>query len=123
MKRLLACFSGLVSLLGLVLWSSSASAAVIKDGTDFSIDLGDSPICYIKPVSLRNAKDCEGLSPEAVDVEGPSHKGVLAMGLARLEETALGPVVAIIVVMRIDDYFGASGASDALARGYKSGAE
>jgi hypothetical protein len=121
MKRLL------LSLIAFALFfiaSSRASAAVVRDGTEFSVDLGAAHICWVLPHDLRLASDCDGLSPEAVEAELDKdlHKKPIAMGLVRLERDGEVPRLAVVTVTKVVA-FGAVAADNEGAKDYARGAE
>lgn len=110
-----------------------ASAALVTDGDKFSVDTGKARICWVSPLALRNADDCEGLSPDAVPEPGDGDARVIAMGLLRLEEPGEEPDLALVMVMHVvvpftvepdaqgaKDY--AEGAQKAVAKELRKGA-
>lgn len=100
-RRLSAFFFVVVSFALTFLIAMPASAAVVRDGDKFSVDTGASRICWVSPLSLRNADDCEGLTPDAVPVPPDDDARVIAMGLVRLEEPSEEPDLAVVMVMHV----------------------
>lgn len=119
MLRRLAAFAAFTLALAL---SASASAAVVRDGDQYSVDLSAARICWIKPLELRDAADCEGLTPENVTPPAEDKARVIGMGLVRLEEPGEDPDLALVMVMHVPMAF-AHEANDAAARDYAQGAE
>src|SRR5687768_7810266 len=120
MRRLLS----LVAFLGILLLSSSASAAIVRDGTEFSIDLSAAHICWVLPHHLPVASDCEGLAPEAVeaDLDAQFKRKTIATGLVRLERHGEEPQLAVVTVTKVD-VFGSVDADGEAAKDYTTGAE
>ena len=82
--------------------AASASAAIVRDGTKFSVDTGKARICWVAPLSLRNADDCEGLSPDLVPQKDDGDARVIALGLVRLEQPGEEqPDIGLIMVMHV----------------------
>lgn len=129
LRRLAAFFAFLATFV----IASSASAAVVRDADKFSVDTGAARICWVTPLTLRNAADCEGLTPDAVPQPQDGEARVIAMGLVRLEEPGEAADIALVMVMHVvvpftlepdqkaaDDY--ADGAQKAVAKGIRKGA-
>lgn len=131
--RLVASFFAVVSFALTFVLATPASAAVVKDGDKFSVDTGTARICWVSPLSLRNADDCEGLTPDAMPEPPDGDARVIAMGLLRLEEPGEQPDIALVMVMHVNvpftvepdaqgakDY--AEGAQKAVAKELRKGA-
>jgi hypothetical protein len=101
MRRRLAAFSFLFFFALTFLRATPASAAVVKDGDKFSVDTGAARICWVSPLSLRNADDCEGLSPDLVPQSQDGEARVIAMGLVRLEQPGEQPELGLVMVMHV----------------------
>lgn len=102
MRRRFAAFFFVVFSFALTfLFATPASAAVVKDGNKFSVDTGAARICWVSPLSLRNAADCEGLSPDLVPQSQDGEARVIAMGLVRLEEPGEQPELGLVMVMHV----------------------
>lgn len=102
MHRRLFAFLLVVMAFALTFMSAtSASAAVVRDGANFSVDTGKARICWVAPLSLRNAEDCEGLSPDLVPQKDDGQARVIALGLVRLEEAGEAPEIGLIMVMHV----------------------
>jgi len=131
MLRRLFAFFAFVFVLAM---TSRASAAIVHDGLKFSVDTGAARICWVTPLDLRNASDCEGLTPDAVPVPPDDRARVIAMGLVRLDEPGdTTNEIALVMVMHValpitaepnedsaKEY--ADGASKAVAKELRKGA-
>jgi hypothetical protein len=102
--------------------SARASAAVVRDGDKYAIDLGAARICWVTPIELRSDADCEGLTPENVPPPREDSARVVAMGLVRLEEPGEAPDLALVMVMHVPLAF-VQEVDLASARDYAKGAE
>lgn len=100
-RRLAAFFVVVVSFALTFLIATPASAAVVEDGDKFSVDTGAARICWVSPLALRNADDCDGLSPDGVPVPPDDDARVIAMGLLRLEQPGEQPDLALVMVMHV----------------------
>lgn len=101
LRRLSAFFFVVVSFTLTFLTAMPASAAVVRDGDKFSVDTGAARICWVSPLSLRNADDCEGLTPDLVPVPPDDDARVIAMGLLRLEQPGEQADLALVMVMHV----------------------
>jgi hypothetical protein len=101
LRRLSAFFFVVVSFALTFLIAMPASAAVVKDGDKFSVDTGAARICWVSPLSLRNAEDCDGLSPDLVPQPPDGEARVIAMGLLRLEQPGELPELGLVMVMHV----------------------
>ena len=102
--------------------TTMASAAVVKDGEKYSVDFGKSRICWITPHELRDAADCEGLTPDNVPVPPDDKARVVAMGLVRLEQPGEAADLALVMVMHVAMPF-VTEADDKSAKDFVQGAE
>ncbi len=118
LRRLVALFAFAVAFAA----SARASAAVVRDGDKFAIDLGAARICWVSPLSLRSEADCEGLTPENVPLPAEDKARVVAMGLVRLEEPGEAPDLALVMVMHVPVAF-VQEVDELQAREYAKGAQ
>lgn len=119
LRRLVALFCFAVAFVA----SARASAAVVRDGDKYAVDLGTKArICWITPLSLRAAEDCEGLTPENVPKPKEDATRIVAMGLVRLEQPGDPPDLALVMVMHVPLAF-VQEVDDLQAREYAKGAE
>src|SRR5690606_33347678 len=118
LRRLVAFFAFFVT----VALAVEASAAVVRDGDQFSVDTGTAPICWVSPLSLRDDADCEGLTPDAVAEPQDGEARVVAMGLLRLEEPGEDPDLALVMVMHVPVALTGEPDADAV-REYAQGAQ
>jgi hypothetical protein len=101
-RRLFAFLSVLFAFALTFLFATPASAAVVRDADKFSVDTGSARICWVSPLSLRNAADCEGLSPDLVPEKTDGQARVIALGLLRLEQPGEQPEIGLVMVMHVD---------------------
>jgi hypothetical protein len=102
MPRRLFAFLSLFAVFALTfLFTTPASAAVVRDADKFSVDTGAARICWVSPLSLRNAADCEGLSPELVPEKADGQARIIALGLLRLEQPGEQPEIGLVMVMHV----------------------
>lgn len=100
-RRLFAFCLGLFAFALTFTSAPSASAAVVRDGAKFSVDTGKARICWVAPLSLRNADDCEGLTPDLVPQKEDGQTRVIGLGLVRLEQPGEQPEIGLIMVMHV----------------------
>lgn len=133
LRRAAAFFFVVVSFALTFLTARPASAALVTDGDKFSVDTGTARICWVSPLALRNADDCQGLTPDAVPEPPDGDARIIAMGLLRLEQPGELPDLALVMVMHVvvpftvepddrgaKDY--AEGAQKAVAKELRKGA-
>lgn len=118
LRRLVAFFAFAVAFVV----SARASAAVIRDGDKYAIDLGAARICWVTPIDLRSNADCEGLTPENVPPPAEDKARIVAMGLVRLEGPGEAPDLALVMVMHVPMAF-VQEVDGLQAREYAKGAE
>jgi len=123
MKRrpsILALFIALAALF----FVRPASAAVVRDGTEFSVDLSAAHICWVLPHDLRDPADCVGLQPDTVeaDLDRDFRQKAVAMGLVRLERDGEEADLAVLTITKVT-VFGAVAADPEGAKDYTTGAE
>jgi hypothetical protein len=105
-RRLTALFFVIVSFVLTLSSATSASAAVVRDGDKFSVDTGPARICWVTPLELRNAEDCEGLSPDLVaDPNEDGEARIFAKGLVRLERPGEEPELGLVLAMHVEVAF------------------
>lgn len=117
LRRLLALFLFAAAMFA----PARATAAVVHDGEKYSVDFGAARICFIRPIELRTAEDCEGLTPENVGVPADDGTRTIAMGLVRLEEPGELPRIGLVMVMHVDMAI-THEPDDTAARDYAEGA-
>ncbi len=120
MKRWLSFVFFIVALVA----SSRASAALVKDGTDFSVDVSAARICWVYPHELRIDADCEGLTPDDVeaDLDRDFKSRAFAMGLVHMERLGEEVRLAVVTITKVT-VFGAVAADNDGAKDYARGAE
>lgn len=120
-RRLIAFVLVLVAFALTFMSATSASAAVVRDGTKFSVDTGKARICWVAPLSLRNADDCEGLSPDLVPQKDDGETRVIALGMVRLEQPGEQPEIGLVMVMHVPVAFTVE-PNDEMAKEFADGA-
>ncbi len=76
----------------------AAQNALVRDGGDFSVDLGPIGACMITPLELRRASLCAAMTPDAAQVPADtSERHVVALGVFRPRSGG----VAVVGVYRI----------------------